>query len=345
MSYEIGWKALNLDMPPRVGHTEYCSHPLLVKAVTGTDPREDPSAWRRFYDAVGYDLIWNSNDGPGWIGRTTNMGHAVFQQDGVDFDPNVRCPFTSPEEVLQFDPVAEYGLPDIHERAEYYQKVWQEAQDAYPEQIVTAGYYKTIFSACIAAFGWDMFLSAAPLDYERFDRVLEGFFQISLANFRAWARTTAPVFICHDDIVWTEGAVFHPDWYRKYVFPRYRKLWTVLKEAGKIILFCSDGDFTEFVDDIADAGADGFIFEPLTDLEYIVSRYGKTKAIIGNVDTRALTFGDRESIRAEVERCMKLGKPCPGFFIAVGNHIPHNVPIDNALYYFDLVYKLGRRNA
>ena len=81
----------------------------------------------------------------------------------------------------------------------------------------------------------------------------------------------------------------------------------------------------------------------MTDLAATVEEYGRTKVIIGNVDTRVLTFGSKLQIKAEVERCMALGKPCPGFFIAVGNHIPHNVPIDNALYYFELVDKLGRR--
>lgn len=343
MSYGIGMQAINLEMPDRVGHTEYCSHPLLAQAITGIDPRERSDGWRLFQDAIGMDLIWHTCDGTGWGGRTTNMGHAVFQQDGADFDAGVRCPFSSPEEVLDFSPTAEYGVPDVDERAAFFEQVYLAGQQANPCQIFTGGYYKTIFSACIQAFGWEMFLLAAPHDYERFDRVLEGFFEISMANFRAWAKTSAPVFICHDDIVWTAGAVFHPDWYRKYVFPRYRKLWTVLHEAGKKILFCSDGDFTEFVDDIADAGADGFIFEPMTSLEYIVERYGQTKAILGNVDTRILTFGDRDAIRTEVKRVMSIGKPCPGFFIAVGNHIPHNVPIENALYYFELVETLGRR--
>lgn len=343
MSYEIGMQAIRLEMPERVAHTEYCSHPLLVKAVTGRDPRQDPTAWSDFYRSAGYDLHWVTNDGPGWEGRQTNMGHAEFQQDGVDYDPNVCCPFHTPEDVLGFDPAAEYGIPGIDERAAFFEESYTAGQSAHPEQIFTGGYYKTIVSACIQAFGWDMFLSSAALDYERFDRVLEGFYQISLANIRAWARTSAPVFISHDDMVWTEGAIFHPDWYRRFVFPRYKKLWAPLKQAGKTVLFCSDGDFTEFVDDIADAGADGFIFEPLTDLEYIVSRYGKTHVIIGNADTRALTFGSSEDVLREVERCLTVGKPCPGFFMAVGNHIPSNVPVENALYYLDLVDRLGRR--
>lgn len=343
MSYDRGMAALRLEMPDTMPHTEYCSHPQLVKTVTGADPREDPGAWLRFYEATDYDLLWNTHDGPGWQGRTTSMGHAVFQEGGTDYDDNVHCPFASPEEVLSFDAPGEYGVPDVAERAAFFEQVYQDGQRAHPMLVFTGGYYKTVFSACIASFGWDMFLTAAATDRERFAKVLDGFFEITMANYLAWARTTAPIFISHDDMVWTSGPIFHPDWYREYVFPKYRKLWSVLKEAGKTVLFCSDGDYTVFVDDIADAGADGFIFEPLTDLEYVVSRYGRTKVIIGNVDTRILTWGTREDVRAEVERCAKLGRDCPGYFFAVGNHIPHNVPVENALYYLELIEELGRR--
>jgi len=343
VSYERGWDALNLRMPETIPHTEYCSHPRLVEAVTGVDPRVDGSAWLRFYELTDYDLMWSTNDGPGWQGRQTSMGHAVFQEGGTDYDTNVFCPFATPDEVLAFRPAEEYGVPDVDERAAFFEQHWQAGQASHPMLVYTGGYYKTVFSACIQAFGWDMFLTAGGLDKVAFDKVLEGFLEISMANYRAWAKTSAPIFICHDDIVWTSGPVFHPDWYRRYVFPRYRQLFRVLKDAGKTILFCSDGDFTVFVDDIADAGADGFIFEPLTDLRYVVDRYGKSKVIIGNVDTRALTFGTESDVRAEVERCWELGRKCPGYFFAVGNHIPHNVPVQNGLCYLKLIEEYGRR--
>ena len=50
-----------------------------------------------------------------------------------------------------------------------------------------------------------------------------------------------------------------------------------------------------------------------------------------------------QAVKAEVERCMRVGKPCPGFVMAVGNHIPVNIPMDNVLYYFDLVRAMGGR--
>jgi uroporphyrinogen-III decarboxylase len=90
------------------------------------------------------------------------------------------------------------------------------------------------------------------------------------------------------------------------------------------------------VDDIAAAGADGFIFEPTTSLDYVVERYGKTHAILGSkVDCRTLTFGTREAIRAEIDATLALVKWCPGFAFAVGNHIPSNVPVENAMFYVD----------
>jgi len=77
--------------------------------------------------------------------------------------------------------------------------------------------------------------------------------------------------------------------------------------------------------------------------EDLAEKYGKTKVIIGNVDTRILTFGTREQIFREVRRCANIGRNRPGYFFAVGNHIPHNVPLKNALYYLELIKKLGRR--
>ncbi len=271
------------------------------------------------------------------------MGHAEFQEGGTDFDDNIRCPFRDVEEVLAFDPVAEYGMPDLSERVDRFQKNWKALQEFAPFMVIPGGYYKTLFSAAIHAFGWDMFLAAGATDEERFDRVLDGFFRITRRNVEAWARTDCAVFIQHDDIVWTSGAVFSPAWYRAHIFPRYAELWKLMHEAGKTILYCADGNYTEFIDDIAGAGADGFMFEPVTDLEYVVGKYGRSKVIIGNVDTRFLTFGTPDDVRADVNRCAELGRDCPGYFFAVGNHIPHNVPVENALAYFDAIREMGAR--
>ncbi len=340
MSYDIGWNAIKLSPSERLGHTEYVSNYALIRAVTGLD-HTDPEAGRRFHELWQFDFIWTVNDGPVSYsrGRTTDMGHAEFLEGGVDLRQPAVCPFKSVEEVYAFDAVEEYQPPPMDELVEYYEAAYQNGQKANPEQVHPLGYYKTIVSGAIQAFGWDMLLEAAS-DWDRFEKVLDSILCLSMHYFRAQARTTAPIFLCHDDFVWTQGAFMHPDFYRRAIIPRFKKLWKVLKDAGKIVLFCSDGDFTEFVDDIVDAGADGLIFEPMTNLEYVVERYGKTKCIISSkVDCRTLTFGTPEQIRYEVDETIKLARQCKGFICAVGNHIPSNIPVDNGLYYFDYLSK------
>lgn len=331
MSYRIGIDTIHLRPCQRLAHTEYCSNDPLRRQLAA-------STGLPFEDAIEMDLIWNTNDGPvEWSkrGRVTDMGHAEFLEGGVDKRPPKPCPFTSVEEVLEFDAVKEYGLPNMRELASFYENHYRENQEHWPNQVFTGGYYKTMVSGAIEAFGWDMLLMAAA-DQDRFERVIDSIFQISLHHCKAWAQTSIEVFISHDDMVWSEGPFMDPAFYRRVIFPRFRELWRVLKAAGKKVLFCSDGNFSMFVDDIAAAGADGFIFEPLTPLEPIVETYAQTHVIVGSkVDCRTLTFGTRDEIKSEIDATLVLARRCPGFMIAVGNHIPSNVPIDNAIFYFD----------
>ena len=338
MSYRLAMDTFRLKPTERVAHTEYCDSEALVRAVTGIDPRTDGRAWQAFNDAWQIDFRWLVKDGPrpwGECGRVTDMGHAEFMEDGRDLHPAAPCPFKTAEEVWEFDAVEEYGLPDFGELVDHYETWFRRTREASPAQVCSTGYYNTLISGAIRAFGWEMLLTAA-VDQGRFDRVLDGIFRLSLHHFRAQAATSAEVFMCHDDMVWSEGAFMHPEFYRRSIFPRYKELWQVLKDAGKIVLFTSDGDYTEFLDDVADAGADGFVFEPMVDLATVVRKFGRTHVIMGSmVDCRTLTFGTTDQIRAQVDRTLELAADCPGFVFAVGNHIPNNVPVENALFYFD----------
>lgn len=351
MSYQIGLDAIHLRLTPRLAHTDYCSNDTLKRQLgcrtTLLGPAEqqfgtgglssDPNA-PTFEDAWECDFIWNTHDGPvPWSerGRVTDMGHADFLEGGVDRRQPKPSPFQSPEDVWAFDAVAEYGLPDFTALVKFYEQHYRQAQAANPNQVVTVGYYKTLMSGAIEAFGWDALLEAAA-DQDKFEKVLDSFYRLTLHHAKAWAQTSAPVYINHDDFVWTEGAFLHPDYYRRVIIPRYRALWKVLRDAGKKVLFCSDGNFAEFVADVAGAGADGFIFEPMLPLEPVVEQFGQTHVIISSkVDARTLTFGTRDQIKAEVDATVLLARKCRGFMFAVGNHIPSNVPVDNALYYFN----------
>ncbi len=365
MSFEDGWAAIHLDMPPRVPRTEYSveMHWELIQAVTGiavtpgSSEEDRQAASLAFQEAWHYDFCWNILVYNQVFGSLrTDMGHAEYAAGGTDRRDTISCPFTTPEEVLAFDPVAAYGLHDplnsiqepfgmaSHEDVvKAFEKHYRQECEKRPFCVNMTGVYTTLMSGLIEIFGWDMMLLAAGTDPKGFGELMNRYAAYIQQYFNALADTDVPVVMIHDDMVWSSGPFLRPDWYREYLFPNLKKLLAPLREAGKIIAYTCDGNFTEFIDDVADAGVSGFVMEPTTDMAYIAERYGKTHFFIGNADTRILLSGTKAEIRAEVERCMDIGKNCPGFFMAVGNHIPANTPVENALYYNEVYEELAQR--
>ena len=352
MSYQDGWYALNLRMPPRVPRTEFSleSHWDVVRRVTGIDVTfQSDSETRRkaslaLIKAYNYDFIWSiliSNQVFG--NKCTDMGHAVYDEGGGDFRAIGKLLFDDPEEALKMDPFELYGNVDIKKAVADFNNAFKKNCEAIPDAVNMTGIYVTCISGLIAILGWDTLLAAAGTDIEAFGALTNRYANWIQQYFNALAECEAKVVMIHDDIVWTSGAFINPDWYRKFVFPNYKKFLAPLHEAGKLIMYTSDGTYTRFIDDIAATGVNGFVMEPTTDMAYIAEKYGKTHSFIGNADTRILLSGTKEAIRAEVKRCMDIGKKCPGFFMAVGNHIPANTPVDNVLYYNDVYEELSKR--
>jgi len=352
MSYADGMAAMNLEFSSRVPRTEFsaCHHWELVKTVTGIDVSSKSNEAERekariaFMKEWNYDFVWNVLiHNQIYDGKYTKMGHAVYATDGEDYDTELFQYFTEPEDVLKFDFDAELGQRDIKQLTRDFNNNYADVSKVATDAVNTSGIYVTLMSGLIEMLGWDMLLLTAGIYPEEFGDFTNRYAKWMQQYFEALAETDFPVVKIHDDIVWTAGAFLNPEWYRKYIFPNYKKYFAPLIESGKKIIYTCDGNFSAFIDDIADSGVNGFIMEPLTDMKYIAEKYGKTHVFVGNADTNVLLRGTKEDIYNEVKRCMDIGKSCPGFFMAVGNHIPSNTPIENALYYNECYEKLGRR--
>ena len=351
MSYIDGWDALNLRMPDRVPRTEYSleSHWEAARYFTGinvdnaSDNETKQKARQEMVKAFNYDFVWSvliHTDVFG--GKCTDMGHAVYAADGSDFTKTGKPLYDDPEDALKLDPYELYGKVDNNKAVQNFNEHYKNNCLANPDTVNMTGIYVTCMSGLIAVLGWDTLLMAAAIDLNAFGEMTNRYAGWIKQYFNALAESESKVVMIHDDIVWTSGAFIQPEWYRRYVFPNYKKLFAPLREAGKIIMYTSDGNFTQFIDDIAPY-VNAFVMEPSTDMAYIAEKYGKTHAFIGNADTRILLSGTKESIRAEVKRCMDIGKKYPGYFMAVGNHIPENTPLENILYYNDVYRELSRR--
>ena len=352
MSLQSGKAALYLEMPDVIPRTEMSAetHWKLVTQVTGiqvgskSDIQTMTKAKRAFMEAWDYAMLWNVlSHFPYFQAKRTYMGHAVYAEDGVDFNANKFTAFAEPEEVYAFDFYETYGEIDKKLALERFDEHYTNTCAAYPDTLNMTGIYVTAISGFLDMLGWDMLLYSAGYDYAAYCDFCNRYSRWITPLFEAMAVSKSPVVMIHDDMVWTSGPFIRLAFYKEVLFPNIKRQLAPVVEAGKKILFTSDGNYDLFVDDIADCGVTGFCLEPLTNMEAIAEKYGKTHTIIGNADTRILLTGTKEDIYREVKRCIDTGRNCPGFMMCVGNHIPPNTPIENALYYNECYEKQKKR--
>jgi hypothetical protein len=245
MSLYHGMSAIKLEMTDRVPRTEYSvqEHWALINHMFGLDisynsPIEDRrAASARFIKEWNYDLIWSTLIGANiFNGKYTSMGHAVYASEGIDFNPVNYTLYKSPDQALAFDPWELYGEKDEYELVQDFNEHYRRNCEWIPDTLNMTGIYVTGISGLITIFGWDMLLTCAGIDPAGFGAVMTRYADWIMQYFIALAKSVAPVVMIHDDIVWSSGAFIHPDWYRKYLFPAYKRLFQPLIENGKRIL-------------------------------------------------------------------------------------------------------------
>ncbi|MEM2961336.1 MAG: uroporphyrinogen decarboxylase family protein [Candidatus Bathyarchaeia archaeon] len=345
MCYERAISSIYLEDTDRIAQIEYIFHTDLIKKLAGFDPFSDPEkALAKTYEKLDTDLIFYTHQSvdPYAEIRKTDGKSFVNKENWSKLFPSIwraQNRISSEEDVLNFEP--SFGDSSLEQVFETFNETHDRYQKLYSSQLVPGGYYCTTFMWCVMYFGLEWTIRAAARDPKRFEKLLNRFAEISCRDFKAWSMCDIRAFISHDDICMTEGPIMNPDWLRKYVFPWYERLWKILKSKEIRVIFCSDGNVDKIIDDVAKAGADGFILEPSCNLQQAVDKYGYNKIIIGNIDLKTLTFGKREEVVQEVMRCIRTAGHCPGYFINVTGSIPDNVPIENLEVYFETCKKYG----
>ena len=185
---------------------------------------------------------------------------------------------------------------------------------------------------------------AAATDPERFERVLwEPWARVSRKQFEALAAIDEEVIFCHDDIAMTSGPVFRPDFYEKYIFSRYEWIMQPVLDAGKKVVFVSDGNIEVFLDRLLQLPISGIMFEnPATPFERVLETWGAAqRGFIGGISTSILTLGTPEEVRTHTREVIEKGSRYPGFIISSCGQLPGNIPMDNILAYFQMRDEMG----
>lgn len=349
------------DKIPSMEHYRGLSREAVHK-LTGRDPLEHRNCLNAVYQDLGrlldVDLNWGgglpvaSDEVHDWsdgqrIKRNRHgypvvqwgVFHVTAQEDGRHF---LHIPL--PEDLdaaLQFDPL-QYFQKTVEDYEEEFNRAYEHMLESCGDVVYPVPHhYTTCFHWPLAIFGFEL-LCEAGMEEEDFHCLMERFSEVSRRITTAWSRVEGlEGFILHDDLTMTSGPIFNPDWYRRHVFPFYKEIFRPLKEKNIPIIFTSDGDCSMFMDDVFSAGADGFNFEYLVNLETVASNH-PDKILIGNLNNATIANGPTQKIEKEVRRCIEIGRDVPGFVVNVGGGLTHQIPVENLNFYLELRKRLCR---
>jgi hypothetical protein len=351
MSYQRALDAINLRLARGIAECENLDHPAYIQELIGWDPWENPrEAYLQAFKAL--DLDWvhgipSTATPKGTFDRHSSValpGGERMTAWGLNASRwREEWKFDTVDEVLAYDPlqnVPEVDHITVKSKPRWFQGMIDEQRAAGDAFLVSGPYYTTLFQCGIMVFGWPLFLTAAGAEPEQFQRILEGFAELTRRNIAEYAAEKPPFLFIHDDIAMQHGMVFHPTWYRQRLFPLYERILEPVRANGVTrTCFVSDGDYTAVVPDLLALGFDGLMVSPNMNLGAIAREYGKDHFLVGNVDTAVLTFGDQDDVRREVARCVEEGKAAGGHIIKAIGDMPYNIPIANLRAYFCAVNK------
>ncbi len=332
MSRELGLAVLRPDYSGRpIPVMEHCrgASREVIRHFSGIDPLREPERLNEAFvglaQALEIDLVWGGGlpgqprdpNAPevralggeevfdwddGQRVKSTGEGQAVVQwgifgathqEDGRHF---VHVPKPAGvSAALDFDPLQWFPKTVEEYQREFTREYELALRSCGDACVPLPHHYTTCFHWPLAIFGFEL-LCEAGMEEKPFHKLMERFAEVSRRISTAWSRVAGlRGFILHDDLTMTSGPLFAPRWYREHIFCHYPGIFAPLREGKVPIIFTSDGNCTEFVDDIFAAGADGLNFEYLVDLERLVERH-PDRILIGNINSGTIAHGSAQQI-------------------------------------------------
>jgi len=136
-----------------------------------------------------------------------------------------------------------------------------------------------------------------------------------------------------DDWGQQHGLLMGYDLWKEFIFPRLKRMYGTVREAGKTVFIHSCGDVDELFDDLISIGLGVFNpFQPeVMDVGQIMSQYRGKLAFWGGVSTqRTMPYGSVDDVRAEVRRMIHLGRD-GGYILSPSHALEGDVPVENLI--------------
>ncbi|MEI7422027.1 MAG: uroporphyrinogen decarboxylase family protein [Prolixibacteraceae bacterium] len=113
-----------------------------------------------------------------------------------------------------------------------------------------------------------------------------------------------------DDWGQQQGLIMGYDTWKEFIYPQLKRMYQVVRDAGKYVFIHACGDVDELFDDLVDIGLNCFNpFQPeVMDVHALLEKYRGRLTFHGGLSMqKTLPFGTVEEVKAESEKLLKAG--------------------------------------
>lgn len=147
-----------------------------------------------------------------------------------------------------------------------------------------------------------------------------------------------------DDWGSQHGLMMGPALWKEFIYPRLKRMYAAVRDAGKFVMIHSCGDVDELFDDLVGIGLNCFNpFQPeVMDVHALHAQYRGRLAFHGGLSTqRTLPYGSVADVLRETESLLEMGRD-GGYIFAPAHAVEGDVPLENMLAFINRVQSQAR---
>ena len=147
-----------------------------------------------------------------------------------------------------------------------------------------------------------------------------------------------------DDVAFKTGLFLPPEIMREMWLPRLKRIHEPALAAGKPIMFHSDGNVTDLVPMLLEAGVD--CVQPMdpygVDYREMKKKFGSRVCLAGNIDIEfPLAHGTPEEVEKDVREHLKVMMPGGGYICGSSHSIVNYIPHENFIAMLNAIHRYG----